>query len=235
MTPVPGGAGPPGATTAAALVRVGTLPAQVDPTTCAIAALAAVAARAGAAPTYLGATRGSQVRAQQRLHAVAARTGVPWPESLGTAPWALARLAHAATGEAWCVLPWGRGARAAVLEANDRGRDAFVYVGGGPNALPAALVGAAGPLAPLLRRLGDVVPRHVVAVLATPAPTPGVDMDEGVRARVLEVFEPSSGTRTRLSADTLDGAAPLPGAPFGNWPRPLIAVVPRAPGARRRP
>lgn len=209
-------------------MRVGTLPTQVDATTCGIAALAVVAGRAGAAPGYLGASRRRQEAAQRRLHALAARTGIPWPQSLGTSPWALARLAGRATGEPWCVLPWSRGARLALIRANAQGRDTFVYVGGGPHALGSALVDSLGPAAPLARRLADLVPRHVVAVLAEAGAAVGREDDEGARAQWLEVFEPSSGSVTRLPAETLEGPWPLPGAPFGNWPRPLIALVPRA-------
>lgn len=206
----------------------GVLPRQVDARTCGIAALAVVAARAGAAPTYLGASRVDQEEAQRRLHALAARTGLPWPQALGTSPWALACLAHRATGEPWCVLPWGRHSREALLRANARGRDAFIYVGGGPHALPSALVEGAGPAGPLVSRLADLVPRHVVAVLAPSSAPAG---DEGARVRTVEVFEPSSGMLTRVPVDVLEGSGPLPGPPFGNWPRPLIVLVPRTRGA----
>lgn len=206
----------------------GALPRQVDARTCGIAALAVVAARAGAAPTYLGASRVDQEEAQLRLHVLASRTGLPWPRALGTSPWALARLAHRATGEPWCVLPWERRSREALLRADARGRDAFLYVGGGPHALPSALVEGAGPARPLVSRLADLVPRHVVAVLASSSAPDG---DEGARVRTVEVFEPSSGLLTGVPVDALEGTGPLPGIPFGNWPRPLIAVVPRASGA----
>ena len=234
------------------------LPAQVDPTTCGIAALAVVAARAGALPGYLGAGRDHHVRVQQRLHSLAARTVLPWPQAWGTSPWALASLAGGATGYAHHLLPWGEGALRATEEALESGRDVFLYVGGRgtpvsgradsvrgsvrgpatdpgtPTSGPATSSGpaGAGPVATdrsgIWHRLGaraaelvgqwglDLVPRHVVALLAG-----------GRHAGAFTVFEPSSGMVTEVPRTVFQGSAPLPGAPFGHWSRPLFAVVPR--------
>lgn len=246
------------------------LPAQVDPTTCGIAALAVVAARTGALPGYLGAGRDHHVRVQQRLHSLAARTVLPWPQAWGTSPWALASLAGGATGYAHHLLPWGEGTLRATEEALASGRDVFLYVGGRetpvssgadsvwgsvsrsvggfvrgllrgpatdpgvPTSGPAASSrpAGAGPVATdgsgIWHRLGpraaelvgqwglDLVPRHVVALLAG-----------GRHAGAFTVFEPSSGMVTEVPRTVFQGSAPLPGAPFGHWSRPLFAVVPR--------
>ena len=229
---MPEGSAPSAGARGVVPVRVGCLPRQADQTTCGIAALAVVAVRAGRAVSYVHAPRVRQDQAQQRLHLEAARTGFPWPRALGTSPWGLARLAGRATGESWGVLPWGAEALRAVRATHARGRDAFLYVGGGRFALPSALVDRLGPAGPTARRLADLVPRHVVAVLGTPWGTaPGAGVDEGVPADSMDVFEPSSGVVTRLPLDVLEGPWPLPAAAFGNWARPLIAVVPRPPAS----
>lgn len=197
------------------------LPSQIDPTTCGIAALAAVAARAGVHPAYLDATPGRQAHAQRSLHALAARTGLPWPQAWGTSPWALGRLAHRATGHRYRIMPWGPFALAALDAARSRGWDSFLYVGGGSAA--GATGEGHGPLrrvlegaARVLDRWGaDLVPRHVVALLGDDGP-----------AGACAVFEPSSGRVREVPRAALEGPWPLPGPEFGHCARPLLVVVP---------
>lgn len=120
------------------------MPHQVDGTTCGIAALAAVAARAGGPQhAYLNARRDAVDRIQVALHAQAVRVGIPWPQALGTSPWALASLASSAVGVRYGWTPWECGGVDWVQRAVNSGIDAFVYVGA--------------------HRL---IPRHVIAVLA---------------------------------------------------------------------
>ncbi|MGO3797121.1 MAG: hypothetical protein ACTJGR_08385 [Pauljensenia sp.] len=196
----------------------------MDQTTCGIAALAAVAARAGVHPAYLDAPRARQAHTQRTLHARAARIGVPWPRVWGTSPWALSRLAERATGNRYRTVLWGPSALVALDAARARGEDSFLYVGGGSAAsggmgeghglVRRTLEGAARAL----DRWGiDVFPRHVVALLC----------DDG-HAQSCTVFEPSSGRVREVPRAVLDGPWPLPGPEFGHWARPLLAVVPMA-------
>jgi len=198
------------------------LPSQVDPTTCGIAALAAVSARAGMHPAYLDAPRARQVRTQRSLHALAARTGAPWPQAWGTSPWALASLAQRASGYRYRIVSWGPSALVALDAARAHGEDAFLYVGGG-SATSGATGEGHGPVrrtlegaARALDRWGiDLVPRHVVALLG----------DDG-HAEACTVFEPSSGRVREVPRAALEGPWPLPGPEFGHWARPLLAVAP---------
>lgn len=198
------------------------LPSQVDPTTCGIAALAAVTARAGVHPAYLDAPRVRQAQTQRSLHALAARTGAPWPRAWGTSPWALARLAGRATGHRYGILPWGPSALVALDAARARGEDSFLYVGGG-SATSGGTGEGHGPVrrtlegaARALDRWGiDIFPRHVVALLGDDGP-----------AGSCTVFEPSSGHVREVPCAVLEGPWPLPGREFGHWARPLLAVTP---------
>lgn len=198
------------------------LPSQVDPTTCGIAALAAVAARSGVHPAYLDAPRVRQAHTQRSLHARAARTGAPWPQAWGTSPWALAALAERATGHRYRIVFWGSSALVALDAARTGGADSFLYVGGG-----SAASGGTGEGHGLLRRTlegatraldrwgMDLVPRHVVALLG----------DDG-QAGACTVFEPSSGRVREVPRAALEGPWPLPGPEFGHWARPLLVVAP---------
>lgn len=132
-------------------------PRQVDGYTCGIAALATFSARRdqadadnadtrrplGVFAQYLSAPQKQITRVQDDLHRLAARTGLPWPRFLGTAPWALARLAHRVTGRPHHLAIWGAQTAAHVAKLNANGHDVFVYVG------------------------HRGVPRHVVLMLAT--------------------------------------------------------------------
>ena len=200
-------------------------PAQGDPTTCGIAALAVVSARHAArtgAPfaTYLGASEGEALLVQQDMHEVAARTGLPWPQALGTSPWALATLAKRSTGMTYRILPWGTRAVDLVNEAIDAGHDAFVYTGGGAYVTGGGLLG--GVLSAVAKVGVEWAPRHVVAVLAGEAP-----------AGQVAIFEPTSGKVFRLDREELAayslGQGDKERLPhWGYWTRPLLAVVPIA-------
>lgn len=173
-------------------------PRQVDATTCGIAALAVVAARASADPGYLTASRERVERTQLELHAIAARIGVPWPQALGTSPWSLARLAGAATGVRYGIVLAGAGARRRIDGALVSGRDVLVYTGG--SRVP----------------LSGLIPRHVVVLLA----------HEGAPDSY-EVFEPSSGRVYRVAPDDFYSHAESALPALGHWRRVLFALVPR--------
>ncbi len=198
-----------------------TLPRQTDATTCGIAAVAAVAARArrlsvprsmsggtgeeGGAGLYLDAGDDRIARVQRDLHRIAARTGIPWPQSLGTSPWALATLARRATGERYRILPWigpwaGSTSRAVDL-AVEAGLDAFAYSG------------------------SRLIPRHVVAILGQESEESG--------GETYAVFEPSSGAVLRVARSAFTAGDPQARAALGNWRRPLLAVVPHVSRSRR--
>lgn len=174
-------------------------PSQIDPTTCGIAALAVLAARAQADPGYLSRSRADVARTQKALHAISARAGLPWPQALGASPWALAGLAEKATGLHHSIVLRGPSMGRRIDEALSRGRDVLVYTGG----WSAPLSGA--------------IPRHVVLLLA--------HEDDDLYA----VFEPSSGRVYSVSPqDFLIGAETARRA-LGFWKRPLLALVPDAP------
>lgn len=172
-------------------------PKQADPTTCGIATLAVLAARANADPVYLSLSPDKRERAQIHLHRVASRVGVPWPQALGTSPWALAKLASKATGERHRIVMRGKRFRVAVDSALCRGRDVLVFTGGWD------MPGSAW------------IPRHVVLVLA-----------DGTDTRIYAVFEPSSGKVFRVNADDFYAGAPSARASMGHWKNVLCAVVP---------
>jgi len=223
------------------------MPRQVDATTCGIAALAAVAARAGRHPQYLDSTtpRRQIDRFQQRLHVLASRVPPGWPLSRGTSPWAVAELAGRATGLAYRGHLWGPRTRDLLDAALMRGDDAFLFVGGGSRGGAAAA--ARDPGLGRLRRLSedaaarldaeglDRVPRHVVAVLgpesAASAPTGPAD----AVPRRYAVFEPSSGRVFRIGRDALVDPDPPRLPALGNWRRPLVAVVPTSRSSRTHP
>lgn len=198
-------------------------PAQCNPTTCGIAALAVVSARHAARTgspfaTYLGATAGEALLVQQDIHEVASRAGFPWPQALGTSPWALAALAKRSTGMRYRILRWGRRAVDLVNKAIDAGHDAFVYTGGGAYVTGGGLLG--GALSAVAKIGVEWAPRHVVAVLAGEAP-------EGQIA----IFEPTSGRVFRLDREELAayslGQGDKERLPhWGYWKKPLLAVVP---------
>lgn len=173
-------------------------PAQVDPTTCGIAVLSLLAARAGADPHYLDPDADVEAE-QKRLHALAARVGTPWPQALGTSPWALARLARHATGRRHRIAFNGPGLRARIDTALASGWDVPVYTGGARTVLSA------------------LIPRHVVLILA----------HEGAPARYA-VFEPSSGRVFTLGPDEFLLGADSARAALGHWRRVLFALVPSA-------
>lgn len=131
-------------------------------------------------------------------HAVA---GLPWPEALGTPPWALARSAR------YLGVLFTH----AVLDDSD------------PAALDAALarVGAAveaGIPVPLLtggdtsRGWRTAVPRHVVLAVAE-------------REGGLDLWEPGRGAVVHADAVALRAGAAHPA--FGSWPHLTWAVLPR--------
>lgn len=174
-------------------------PSQVDPTTCGIAALSVLAARSKLGRGYLTADRASVERAQKRLHAIAARVGVPWPQALGTSPWALARLAEAATGLRYRLVLPGGAMRTRIGEALARGHDVPLYTGG--SRVP----------------LSGLIPRHVVLVLA-----------ESTADGRWEVFEPSSGKVMPVDPEDLLSGGGDAAAARGHWRRVLLALVPEA-------
>lgn len=241
--PAPGGPAPGAETvrlgTAHVRTGLGRMPRQVDGTTCGIAALAAVAARAGRHPRYLDpATPRERIDAfQTGLHLLASRVPPPWPLSRGTSPWAVARLAGRATGVRYRMRLWGADRTRDLLdEALMRGQDAFLFVGGGSRGAVEALVREPGlgrfrqlseDAAARLDAEGlDLVPRHVVAVLgpesAASAPT---GLAGAVPARYA-VFEPSSGRVFRVGRDVLVDPDPPRLPALGHWRRPLLAVLP---------
>ncbi|WP_022868705.1 hypothetical protein [Schaalia vaccimaxillae] len=173
-------------------------PRQVDATTCGIASLAVVAARAGKDSDYLRGDRQRIARTQVALHEVAARVGLPWPKSLGTSPWALARLARRATGLRYKVVT-GEKMGPAIDESLRNGLDVFGYTGGSD------------------KPFDDLIPRHVIAILAG---------DDGDAAGVYSVFEPSSGqvfkVRARAVLESQEEARPA----LGYWHRILFALTP---------
>ncbi|GEN79599.1 hypothetical protein [Actinotalea fermentans] len=127
--------------------------------------------------------------------------GLPWPEALGTPPWALARSAR------YLGVLFTH----AVLDDSD------------PAALEAGLVrvGAAvdaGIPVPLLtggdssRGWGTAVPRHVVLAVA--------ERDGG-----LDLWEPGRGAVVHADAAVLRGGAAHPA--LGNWAHLTWAVLPR--------
>lgn len=174
-------------------------PRQVDATTCAIAALAVVAARAQADPGYLTASRERVERTQLELHAIAARIAVPWPQALGTSPWSLARLAQAATGLRYGIVVAGAAMRRRIDRALASGFDVFVYTGG--SGVP----------------LSGLIPRHVVVLLA----------HEGAPERFYAVFEPSSGRVYQVDLDDFYSHVESVLPALGHWRRVLFALVPR--------
>ena len=219
MTPglAPGALRPPGTT----------LPAQVDDTTCGIAAVAAVAARAGGGlpelAGYLDAPRERVVAVQLRAHELASRVGpVRWPESLGTSPWALARMAGSATGLRYVTRRWGPHTRLLMVKAVAAGEDCFLYVGGGTTGAPAGsgrVRTLAEGTAARLDRVGmDVVPRHVVAVLG-----------EESTSDLWAVFDPASGRVEGVKSSDLWAPKPERREALGWWRRPLFAVLPARP------
>ncbi|WP_084125746.1 hypothetical protein [Demequina sp. NBRC 110054] len=144
-------------------------------------------------------------RALQRgQHTVATDRAVgpfPWPRSLGTPPWSVARL----------VRPFGIRYRSAMLD--DRSPEAA-------DALTAhASAALADGLPVVLYSAGDsdlgletVVPRHVVLLVAA--------MDDAFLA-----YEPGRGSLVRLSEEAFSGPGPRrPG--LGNWSRVAWLVLP---------
>ncbi len=216
------------------------MPRQVDATTCGIAALAAVAARAGRHPQYLDpATPRWQIeRFQQRLHVLASRIPPRWPLSRGTSPWAVVELAGRATGLTYRMCPWGPRAHDLLDSALMRGQDAFLFVGGGSRGAAAAVVNE--PELGRLRRIGedaaarldgeglDVVTRHVVAVLGPESAASAPPRLAGALPARYAVFEPSSGRVFRIGRDVLVDPDPPRLPALGNWRRPVVAVVPTA-------
>ncbi|QWW20066.1 hypothetical protein I6B53_02910 [Schaalia sp. 19OD2882] len=177
------------------------MPVQTNPTTCGIASLAVVAARAGRDPDYLGAPLESVARRQALLHRLASRTGLPWPRALGTSPWALAALAERATGARHVILPWGAAAMAAVQRCVRAGQDVFLYSGD------------AG------QWWSRLVPRHVVLVL-------GPESDED--AAHLSIYEPSTGHVHRVASSVLTEPDGTPVPALGHWRRVQLVVAPAA-------
>lgn len=180
------------------------LPAQVNGQTCGVAAVAAVAARAGKAQgnafaAYLNAEPHVVERIQTDLHRQAARIGAPWPRFLGTSPWALAALAGRATGGRYVVRSWGKQTRARVDTAVSEGADVFIYVGG--DGRPAT----------------RLIPRHVVVILGS----------DSTRDHY-GVFEPSTGRVMMVPRDSIGDIEPARKPHWGNWNRPLLAVVPQS-------
>ncbi|MFP3712979.1 hypothetical protein [Puerhibacterium sp. TATVAM-FAB25] len=203
---------------------------QVDETTCGSAVLALLA-MAGDPALALRVARGAPARAfgalQLRAHRATSRGGaVPWPQALGTPPWAAARVARCG----------------AV-----RYTHAVVDVADVPCAAPdpvldAALAAArAGVPVPLFTG-GDLrggwraaVPRHVVllvAVDAAPGPDGGAHgADEAATARL---YEPSSATvhtvplaALRRPGDAAPHERAALTAALGGWPHVAWALLPR--------
>ena len=142
------------------------LPAQANGQTCGIAALAAVVARMGRG-TYLSATPEEHRAFQEGLHRAAAMTGVPWPRSLGTSPWALARLASKASGRPYRIHLWSGLGCKVLHSAIANADDAFLYVG------------------------DSLVPRHVVAVLGLESAQGDYRIFEPSSGRVVALARPA--------------------------------------------
>ncbi|WP_110182809.1 hypothetical protein [Nocardioides solisilvae] len=147
---------------------------------------------------------------------VAGRLQPPWPRSLGTPPWAVARQLTARTGVRHTVR-WARGRRGrrraweGLVAALEEGRPVPVYVG------------------------SRALPRHVLLALV-PARAPRDGTADGplaprprATADSVRVHDPATGGQRAFPADRFrDGALGT------GWPRPWFVVLPataRAPGA----
>jgi len=127
--------------------------------------------------------------------------GLPWPQALGTPPWALARSAR------YLGVQFGH---AVVDDSDARSLEATL-----------ACVGAAvdaGIPVPLLtggdtaRGWRTAVPRHVVLAV-------------GARAGGLDVWEPGRGVVVHADREALQGGTGHPA--FGGWQHLSWAVLPR--------
>ena len=204
-------------------------PAQTSSVTCGVTALAVVASRTRF-PGYAAVPGESVAEEQARLHGIASRTGVPWPRLLGTAPWALSKLAGEVTGDRYQTLLWTssrtKKSRQHQVSIRHRRRPSAVRSqrDGQPSnhAMDALLAAIQADKDSFLYVGGSTrnrsqrwIPRHVVAVL-------GAESD----AAVLSIFEPSSGRVFRVPTDSLIESSASPRSEFGNWSYPQLAIVP---------
>lgn len=232
---VPGGRATPGAVLPVTLG--GTVVRQADPTACGPTVLLMLAATgdpdladwletgrrpAGALPPEVPPSAvdepdaAARLRAAQRhLHArttARALGPLPWPRALGTPPWTAARAARF-PGVRYRSVPVDDAAPAAahllasVHAATLAGVPVPLYTGGD-----------------LAQGLAAAVPRHVVLAAPPPADLPhrGYD-DDG--ARVLHLFEPSSGTVRQVRvAELLGRTEPHPA--LGRWTHVCWVLLP---------
>jgi hypothetical protein len=207
---------------------------QVDETTCGSAVLALLA-MAGDPSLGVRVARdpGPAFAALQlRVHRATSRGGaLPWPRSLGTPPWAAARVARHGTV---------RFAHAVV--------DVADVPGAAPDpVLDAALAAACGGVPVPLFTGGDVrggwraaVPRHVVLLVAVDGADDGAEVTGAAGpaahapAATARLYEPSSATvhTVPLAALRCPGdAAPRDRAALtaalGGWPHVVWALLPR--------
>ncbi|MGC5167324.1 hypothetical protein [Luteimicrobium sp. DT211] len=180
---------------------------QIDGTTCGPAVLVVLAADGDpAVAAWLdgaGDRFAALQRSVQRRTTRTALLGVPWPQALGTPPWAAARAAR------WGSVRYGHRVvddtdpvdlarvRAQVDSALARGVPVPLYTGGDTS-----------------RGWTTALPRHVVLVL------PGGPPD------AYRVYEPGSGAiHTVRRADLWSGGRPLDA--LGRWPHVAWALLPR--------
>lgn len=191
---------------------------QVDATTCGSACLLMLAATGdpavrewlehGTTPpaprpeippgSYLD-TAARLAAAQRHIHRASAAPGrgvMPWPQSLGTSPWAAARLARY-PGVTYRAHAVGRRTEPAALtmvaNAVASGYPVLLYVGG-----------------TLAQGVARALPRHVVLAV------PGPERVTAAGRRVISIFEPSSAQVFEVTLDELAGRTT--GHPaFGNW------------------
>lgn len=145
---------------------------------------------------------------------------LPWPRSLGTPPWAAARLAR---------FP---GVRYRSVAVDDSAPQA-AHVLAGVHA--ATMAGVPVPLytgGDLRQGLAAAVPRHVVLAVPPPADTPHRGRD-AAGARVLHLFDPATGVvRQVRAADLL--ARTEPHRALGGWTHVCWALLPEPVALRRR-
>lgn len=137
--------------------------------------------------------------AQRRIHRRSARRGLgplPWPQALGTSPWAAARLARFPGVSYHAMAVAERGERAAldmVANAVEAGAPVLLYVGG-----------------TLAQGVGAALPRHVVLAVPGPARTTSSGRT------VISLYEPGGGRVHEVTLEELAGRA-TPHPAFGNW------------------
>jgi hypothetical protein len=201
---------------------------QVDETTCGSAVLTLLA-MAGDPALTLRVARGAPAIAalQLRVHRATSRGGaVPWPQALGTPPWAAARVA-----------------RCGAVRYTHAVVDVADVPGAAPDPVLDAAVAAARAGVPVpLFTGGDLrggwqaaVPRHVVLLVAVDGAADGaVDGAADGEDATVRLYEPSSATVHTVPLPVLrrpGDAAPRERATLtaalGGWPHVVWALLPR--------